>query len=384
MGEPNGRGRPATRAAASTAVALALALALAGPACSRAPEAHPATPIVPSTAPKHAPAARVPVPRPVEPSQLPLPQRWTETEDRPLPLTFGIDLDLVAPLGDGPANAAVYFRDFAQEEGSRAVEWEEALTRKVRRSVAGQERSVLPPDDPLLLEAEPWVDQARMRFYPDTWPNALLAPGSPNLLQPLLLAESWVARSGTRTDPEAAREDCRRAVRSGRLLLQDDVTIAQNLAGVACVRLGAECFYEVARREGDTSGMLVAERVLHEALGLRARSESRLHKLELSGTVERRWWAPWERVTIFPDRDVERVIRMAGRDSSRALRLEAQLRLAIVALAGSSGQRARAQGALDELAKDPDPLVASSAIELRGEVAKGMNGQRAVSDLGGR
>ena len=117
MGESTGRGRPATRAAASTAV-LALALALAGPACSRAPEPHPATPIVPSTAPKHAPAARVPVPRPVEPSQLPLPQRWTETEDRPLPLTFGIDLDLVAPLGDGPANAAVYFRDFARRTGA--------------------------------------------------------------------------------------------------------------------------------------------------------------------------------------------------------------------------------------------------------------------------
>ena len=249
--------------------------------------------------------------------------------------------------------------------------------------MAGQERSVLPPDDPLLLEAEPWVDQARMRFYPDTWPNARLARGSPNLLQLLKLSESWVARSGTRTDPEAAREDCRRAVRSGRLLLQDDVTVAQNLVGVACVRVGAECLYEVARREGDTSGMLVAERVLHEALGLRARSDWRLRVLEFSGTVERRWWAPWQRVTIFPDRDVEKVIRMARSDPSRALRLEAQPRLAIIALAGSSGQRALAQSALDELVKDPDPLVASSAIALRGEVAKGMSGQRVLSCLGG-
>ena len=368
---------------AAAAAALIVALAGVAGACSRRPEPHPATRIVPSTAPRPAPGAVVAAPKPLNPSQFPLPQRWTETEDKPLPLVFGFDLDLIAPLGNGPANAALYFRDFAGNDGSRAVAWEEATTRKVTRRVAGRERGVLPPDDPLLLEAEPWIDQARMRFYPDVWTDARLAPASPNLLQIIRLADSWVARSSTGADPEAAREDCRRAIRVGRLLLQDDVTSTQNLVGVACVRTGAECLYEIARREGDTAGLLVAQRALYDALGLRARIDGRLRTLEVFRSVERRWWAPWRRVLRLSESKVEAVIRMARSDPSRALRIEAQPPLAGIALLGSSDQRASARSALDELAKDPDPLVASSAVALREAVAKGMDDASAFACLGG-
>ncbi len=373
------------RAGLSKAAAAALAVALVGAAgaCSRAPAPHPATPIVPSSAPKRAPAAVVAAPRPVDPARFPLPQRWTETEEKPLPLAFSFDLDLVAPLGDGPANAALYFRDFARNDGSRAVAWEEATTRKVTRQVAGRERGVLPPDDPLLLEAEPWIDQARMRFYPDVWADARLAPSAPNLLQMIKLAESWVARSGTRADPEAAREDCRRAIRVGRLLLQDDVTSIQNLVGIACVRDGAECLYEIARRDGDTTGQLVAQRALYDAFGLRTRTDERVQALTVFRSVERRWWAPWQRALRLSESKVEAVIRMARSDPSRALRIEAQPPLAGIAMLGSFEQRASARSALDELAKDPDPLVASSAIALREAVAKGMDEASAFACFGG-
>ncbi len=159
--------------------------------------------------------------------------------------------------------------------------------------------------------------------YPDVWTDARLAPSSPNLLQMVKLADSWVARSGTRADSEAAREDCRRALRVGRLLLQDDVTSSQNLVGIACVRAGAECLYEIACRDGDMTGLLVAQRALHDALGLRTRTDGRLQALVVFSSVERRWWAPWQRVVRLSDRDVRKVIRMARSDPSRALRIEA-------------------------------------------------------------
>jgi hypothetical protein len=59
------------------------------------------------------------------------------------------------------------------------------------------------------------------------------------LLLAITLAKSWAARAETATEPALAKEDCRRAVRLGRLILQDDVTLIANRIGLACVRYGA-------------------------------------------------------------------------------------------------------------------------------------------------
>ena len=94
---------------------------------------------------------------------MPAPFPWTRSSTQPRPLRFQVDLDLLAPLGDGPANAAIWFRDFAKQDGCRN-EW--GSNNRAIRPVGGVDESVFLPDDPILLEAEPWVDQATMRFYP--------------------------------------------------------------------------------------------------------------------------------------------------------------------------------------------------------------------------
>src|SRR5712675_337999 len=103
--------------------------------------------IVASTAPTHAPAATIPPPRHLTLADVPAPARWSRmmaisSLER---LDFTIDLDRFAPLGDGPANAAIWFRDFANDDGSRAPE--AGRSARMTVSLLGEEARVLAPDD---------------------------------------------------------------------------------------------------------------------------------------------------------------------------------------------------------------------------------------------
>ena len=177
----------------------------------------------------------------------------------------------------------------------------------------------------------------------------------PNLLFEITLAKSWAARADGSSDPALAKEDYRRAVRLGRLILQDDVTLISNLVGLACVRIGARGLYEQARREGDAETMLAASLALHDADGIRQLAAERLTKITVSNELRWHWSRPLSPTIRATDEQFAAAIEMARRDPSHALRLEAQWALMGYVLAGTRVQGRQAREALAELSHDPDP-----------------------------
>jgi hypothetical protein len=262
---------------------------------------------------------------------------------------FQTDLDLLAPLGNGPSNAALWLKDFASEVGARADEAEAAMKRRV--TVPGEIGKALPVDDPLLLEAEPWADQATMRFYPDVFPMDGFATRIPNLLVSLAFAKSWVARAEAHPESPAALEDCRRAIRWGRLLRQDDVTIIQDLIGLACIRVGAQGLYELAARRGDQPLMLASAVVLGEHAPQRLRTAQVLTGVNVIG----------DRGVEITDRKLDDVLGVARSAHDRRFRFEAITQLALVRAMGSRAQKEKTEKALDELTASADPLLGASA-----------------------
>ncbi len=169
-------------------------------------------------------------------------------------------ISLIAPLGDGPANAAEFFAAFEKQRGPRAADAEAMQARRVERS--DDIGMVVAAADELLLEAEPWVDQATMRFYPDVFPMEGAGTRITNLLVMLTMARSWTARGVDADDPERGLDDCRRAIRLGRLLRQEDVVIINDLVGLACIHIGTRGVYRIAQGEGNTELALLASIVL--------------------------------------------------------------------------------------------------------------------------
>lgn len=294
------------------------------------------------------PTGHVPVPAKVGALRVPC---WScsQTADG-WPVRFRTDLDLLAPLGDGPENAALWLKDFARQVGTRAAEVSEAMKRRV--DGPGEWGRILPPSDPLLREAEPWTTQATMRFYPEIFPIEGGATRLPNLLLCITLGRSWGARAAASPDASSALEDGRRAVRLGRLLRQDDATIIQDLVGLACIRLGATALYDVAIHRGDYDLALAAAIVLGEIAPQRLRTAQQITSISIQSTDEGR---------DTSDRKIQKIASTARKATDRRFRQEAVFQLALVRVfAGSSGIRA-AEKALDELSRDPDPLVAAAA-----------------------
>jgi len=182
-----------------------------------------------------APAADVPEPPPASFDGLEAPPCWSCRNRRVPRAEFSIDLDRLAPLGDGEGNLAEWLKDFALN-GARQQESNGAGSRV---ALFGEQTAVREADDPLLVEAEAWVDQAVCSFYPEVYEIRGEATYVPNLIMTLTLARSWVARGLATADAKAARDDMRRSIRLGRLLRQDDFTVIQELVGLATIRLGA-------------------------------------------------------------------------------------------------------------------------------------------------
>jgi hypothetical protein len=288
-------------------------------------------------------------------------------EGDPVALEFAVDLDLLAPLGSKPGNGAVWFSDFTKIIGPRRNEVERAEEAARTVVVHGKERAILPPGHPLLLEAEPHVDQAVWSFYPEVWPWQGGPTPIANLIFALQLGRSWVARGESADSPEGSAEDFRRTVRLGRLLLQDDVVYIQNLVGIALVRLGAEAIFNDARKRGDGATAALAALILQDCTALRLELTRRFQRLAVFEDFVARVVGPdgTGRTELrLPNARFDRLLAAATSEPCRALRIEAMVPLWITSRIGTESQRATALKALTALADDADGLVAAAAAEV--------------------
>ncbi len=298
------------------------------------------------------PVGTVPQPLSLDLSELPAPYCWGCTQNQDVALKFQIDLDLLAPLGDGPANAANWFKDFA--EGGSRFDPSRAADRKIEVEALGMDWTVLPGDDPLLLEAEPWVDQATCRFYPDIWPVEGMETRIPQLLMMLDLARSWVVRGALSGDPESAHADYRRAIRLGRLLRQDDATLIQDLVAIAAVRIGAEGLYYQAREEGDATTMLLTSRVLADKDAMRQITARRITVFERAYRIDATTGQP---VVEPSDKELESIVNLMHSLSDRRFLMEGLIALHAVMKLGPPEQAGKAREALAAFEGTNDPIV---------------------------
>jgi len=303
-----------------------------------------------------APGAFVPGPADFQVTDLEVPC-WTCPYNSDWSLRFQTDLDLLAPLGTGTANAAEWFGLFTKEIGQRAADATAAMGRRVE----GPEwlGDVLPPDDPLLLEAEPWCDQATMTFYPDIYELDGFETRITNLLLPLNFVRSWVARGLNAETTEAAMTDFRRAIRLGRLLRQEDVVVISDLVGLASIHLATRGIYERALADGDLELALLASVVLGEVAPQRLGTKQHLTSTDVFDLMRLDDRGEME-FQLRPGK-LDAVIEAATKSPDRRFRCEAIVSLNIVRGLGTPEESLRAFEVLDELVSDPDPVVAEGS-----------------------
>lgn len=305
-----------------------------------------------------APAAAVPAPVTIPEGILEIP-RWHHFEAHTWPIRHRTDLDMFAPLGTGEGNAAAWFASFARIGGDRAVEGAAAQQRRIDHPGLGK---ILPADDPLLLEAEPWVDQATMRFYPDFFPLQGVESPLPNLLLMLTLARTWVARGMEADDTVAAMEDFRRAIRLGRLLRQEDVFVINDLVGLSCIRIGLEAIYGRAAAEGDQRMALAASIAVGEAAPQRLFTAAKITDTDIRPFLPEEP-AGWTRLDL-PDARLDTLIERSRIGPDRRFRVEAAGLLGVVRELGTDVQVVLAEAALRLLCEGDDPILAKFAGHL--------------------
>lgn len=328
----------------------------------------------------------VPAPAPFTLADLPDPYPWPSRvfNEEPIALEFRVDLDLLAPLGIKAGNGAVWFADFAKNIGERQGEVESAQADTRRWEFYGKERTVLPPDHPLLLEAEAWVDLATWSFYPEIWPWQGGSTPIPNLLFALQLGRSWVARGQGADDPVLALADFRRTIRLGRLLCQDDVVFIQNLIGVALIRNGAEAIFDLSRSNDDGVTAALAALVINDCTALRLEQTRRFQRIAVFPDFVARIEEPdgGSRTELrLPDERFDIIVQTATVDPFRALRMEAAIPLWITSHLGTPRQRTTALEILNQLQSDQDPLVAAAAEEVLGRT---FNAEELEAHWGGK
>jgi hypothetical protein len=270
---------------------------------------------------------------------------------------FQTDLDLIAPLGDGAGNAAEFFALFEKQRGPRAAEAEALMARRFEAD--NELGMIVAGDDELLVEAEPWVDQARMSFYPNIFPMEGVETRITNLLFALTLARSWTARGVDAHDPEQGLEDCRRAIRLGRLLRQEDVVIINDLVGLACIHLGSRGVYRIAQRTGDLGLALLASVVLGEVAPQRMTTAEKISAFDLAPYLRRE---PSGRHRLdLPDEHLEAVVEASESLTERRFFGELILTSNVVLYLGTPAQQASVRMVLTGLATGDDPIIADFA-----------------------
>jgi hypothetical protein len=300
-------------------------------------------------------AVRVPTPKPIPDGVIPIPC-WSCAEAKTWPIQFRTDLDMLAPLGTGKDNAAEWFKDFGKPDGRRFKEAKAAVGRSVEHPRLGK---VLPGDDPLLREAEPWTDQATMSFYPGIYTLEGFETRLPNLLLPLELARSWAARGYAASDADAAMADFRRAVRLGRLIRQENATLIADMVGLACIRYGVEGIYETASRQGDARLALVAAVALSEIAPQRLLAAATVTETDLVPFVRRD--AAGKESLDVPDSRMDAIVTRARTAHDTWARGEATINLGLLSTYGTATQRDKAIEVLDELATSDNRAVATLA-----------------------
>ena len=303
-----------------------------------------------------APAATVPEPAVFDVTELAVPC-WTCPENRNWALRFQTNLDLLAPLGNGTANAAEWFALFEKRVGPRA---DEAVAAQ-KRGIEGPEwlGTVLPPDDPLLLEAEPWCDQATMSFYPDIFPLDGYSTRITNLLFAIKLVRSWVARGVAAEDGDVALADFCRAIRLGRLLRQEDTVVISDLVGLACIHIATRAVYDRALADGDLELALLASIVIGEVAPQRLGTKQHLTSTDLIDSFFRD--DRGEIVLRLKSDKFDAIVETAESAPDRRMRCEAIIGLNIILRLGTPEESERASEVLTEIAGDADPKVADGA-----------------------
>jgi len=282
---------------------------------------------------------------------------WSCPSAKQWPVRFQTDLDLLAPLGDGAGNAAEWFSDFEKKLGPRADEATAMMDRRVEDE--GDFGMILATDDELLLEAEPWIDQAIMRFYPEIFPMEGVETRITNLLVPLTFARSWAARGVAMEDPHQGLEDCRRAIRLGRLLRQDDVIIINDLVGLACIHLGTRGVYRIAQRTGDLELALLASVVLGELAPQRFMTMEKISAFDLAPYL--RPDSSGKYSLAMPDTYLDAAIETGKKLTERRFFGELILTSNVILNLGTSEQKERARELLERLAIKEDPIIADFA-----------------------
>lgn len=340
------------------ALVLTLAGSLALRASGRADAAGERRAAVAPKGPVAPVAGKVPAPRPLTLDDIPQPLCWSCPGNRYVEADFQLDLDVLAPLGDGPSNAALWLRRFAKVDGDRSRE--DYRQGAVEADIAGRKRTVLPEGHPFLAEAEPWLDQAACSFYPEVW--QLRGPDTPipNLLMVMDLARSFVARGLASDDLEEAGEDFRRVIRLGRLLRQDDATVVQDLIAIECIRIGAWAMNMQARETGDALLLAATNSVLADHDSLRARTAQRVQAASRVYDGIRTGF--FGRISLeLSDNDVAEVNRVAMRSAERRFQLEALIALRAIYQLGDSSHRELIEGGLKDLAASDDVNLAKLA-----------------------
>jgi len=306
--------------------------------------------------PADAPLASVEVPDARDAAGLEVPC-WSCQSASQWPVRFQTDLDLIAPLGDGEANAAEFFSAFEKDRGPRAAEAASMMDRRFDRD--DDLGMVVAGDDEFLLEAEPWVDQATMRFYPEIFRMEGAQTRITNLLVMLTMARSWAARGVDAEDPDQGLEDCRRAIRLGRLLRQEDVVIINDLVGLACIHIGVRSVYRIAQRDGDPDLALLASVVLGEVAPQRMMTATKITAVDLAPYL-RREQSGTHRLEM-PDRHLDAIMDMAENLSERRFYGEVILTGNVILRLGTPDQRERVLKLMQDLATDEDSIIANFA-----------------------
>lgn len=175
---------------------------------------------------------------------------------------------------------------------------------------------------------------------------------------------SWVARGWSRSDPALAREDFRSAIRLGRLLRQESVTVIQELIGVALIRIGLEALWEDAQRSGDALEVAVIGMAHMNSQAIRWETTSRARLMGIDSDdfrdegILRRVFGPSLHLS---DEKFASMLETSSRGLERHFRFEAMVGLWAALNLGTRDQKAQAKAALDALAKESDPIVSGQA-----------------------